>query len=229
MHKTSGTARSILSEIKMEVDSHTQPRAGSSKASTDDDDLYEEEITLLADFDICLDVDDPNLHIKVVGIDSEHPVIQVNDEVYQGTTDFAFGTNVFFEKDAKATADLDPVFENNIKDLYRHVGSTDKVLRMKRIFITAKEQDAREQQDHQSSAASERNSSGDETRQPDGRKKWEVNMTYEEALNMHLAEGSVPSRHITGTLNGEELVQNRNIKGEPMDAEHDDDDNSGDV
>uniref|UniRef100_A0A182PKD9 Transcription factor TFIIIC triple barrel domain-containing protein n=1 Tax=Anopheles epiroticus TaxID=199890 RepID=A0A182PKD9_9DIPT len=220
MHKSSGTARNILSEIKMEVESHTQHRPpGTSKG---DDDLYEEEITLLADFDVCLDVDDPNLHIKVVGIDTEQPVIQVNDEVYQGTLDFAFGTNLFFEKDPKASANLDPVFENNIKDLYRYVSSTDKVLRMKRIFLTAKDKEEQVQQQEQS-GVSERDSSGEEMQQPyqqqhDDR-KWQVNMTYEEALNLHLPEGGTPSRPITGKLNGEELVQRHSIKGEPMEVE----------
>uniref|UniRef100_A0A182SLY2 Transcription factor TFIIIC triple barrel domain-containing protein n=1 Tax=Anopheles maculatus TaxID=74869 RepID=A0A182SLY2_9DIPT len=208
-----GSARSILDEIKMEVESHTQPGPSSnSNTTTKDDDLYEEELTLFADFDICLEVDDPNLHIKVIGIDTEHPVIQVNDEVYRGTVDFAFGTNVFFEKDPKATASLDPVFENNIKDLYRYVCSTDKVLHMKRIFVNAKDQQ-NQGQPATAAVGSEGDSSGDES--PDTG-KYEINMTYEDALNMHLQEGCVASRHIAENLNGASLMQNRRIKGEPM-------------
>uniref|UniRef100_A0A182MEW3 Transcription factor TFIIIC triple barrel domain-containing protein n=1 Tax=Anopheles culicifacies TaxID=139723 RepID=A0A182MEW3_9DIPT len=203
--------RSILDEIKMEVESHTQS-AGPSHAGLDDD-LYEEEITVFADFDICLDVDDPNLHIKVIGIESENPIIQVNDEVYRGTADLAFGTNVFFEKDPKATAALDPVFDNNIKDLYQYVGSTDKVLRMKRIFLNAKDQQ-KEEEPSAGNVASERDSSEEEA--PVAVNNCEVNMTYEDALNLHLPEGAVPSRHIAEHMNGAALMQNRRIKGEPM-------------
>ncbi|XP_035899969.1 uncharacterized protein LOC118506658 [Anopheles stephensi] len=211
-----GLTRSILDEIKMEVESHSQPGPSSNSGTnttTIDDDLYEEEVTLFADFDICLEVDDPNAHIKVIGIDTEHPVIQVNEEVYRGTVDFAFGTNVFFEKDPKASATIDPVFESNIKDLYRYVGSTDKVLRMKRIFVNAKDQQKQGQPATASAMASD--SSDDETTEAD-MGKYEVNMTYEDALNLHLQEGCVASRHIAENLNGEALMQNRRIKGEPM-------------
>uniref|UniRef100_A0A182VQV8 Transcription factor TFIIIC triple barrel domain-containing protein n=1 Tax=Anopheles minimus TaxID=112268 RepID=A0A182VQV8_9DIPT len=208
--------RSILDEIKMEVESHTQS-SGPSHIGKDDD-LYEEEITVFADFDICLDVDDPNLHIKVIGIETENPIIQVNDEVYRGTADLAFGTNVFFEKDPKATANLDPVFENNIKDLYQYVGSTDKVLRMKRIFLNAKDQ-RKQEQPGAGNAESERDSSEEETPQEVATNNCEVNMTYEDALNLHLPEGAVPCRQIAEHANGEALMQNRRIKGEPMQQE----------
>uniref|UniRef100_A0A182N4X0 Transcription factor TFIIIC triple barrel domain-containing protein n=1 Tax=Anopheles dirus TaxID=7168 RepID=A0A182N4X0_9DIPT len=201
----------------MEIDHDVKPHSlvSSSNSTADeagDDDLYDEEITLFADFDLCLDVDDPNLHIKVVGIDSANPVIQVNDAVYRGTADLAFGTNVFFEKDPERTATLDPVFEANIKDMYRYVGSTDKVLRMKRIFLTTPEQEQkeqREQKEQKQAKEAASDSSGDEE------DVCEVNMTYEEALNLHLAEGCGPSRHITGNLNGESLLKKRPVKGEP--------------
>ncbi|XP_052889983.1 uncharacterized protein LOC128298277 [Anopheles moucheti] len=203
--------RSILDEIKMEVESHKQSPGPSH--SDKDGDLYEEEITVFADFDICLDMDDPNLHIKVIGIETETPIIQVNDEVYRGTADLAFGTNVFFEKDPKATATLDPVFENNIKDLYQYVDSTDKVLRMKRIFLNAKDQ---QKQDQPASgpAANERETSEDEEVS-----NCEVNMTYEDALNLHLPDGAVPCRSISTHMNGEALMENRRFKGEPMQDE----------
>ncbi|XP_050071039.1 uncharacterized protein LOC126558990 [Anopheles maculipalpis] len=212
-----GTSRSILDEIKMEVETHTQPGPSTNTNKTSkDDDLYEEEVTLFADFDICLEVDDPNLYLKVIGIDTDQPIIQVNDEVYRGTVDFAFGTNVFFEKDPKATANKDPVFENNIQDLYRYVCDTDKVLRMKRIFVNAKDQPNQGQS--ATAVTSDADSSGDDETPQADMVKYEVNMTYEEALNLHLQEGCVASRHISENLNGEALIQNRRIKikGEPM-------------
>ncbi|XP_053659802.1 uncharacterized protein LOC128708845 [Anopheles marshallii] len=203
--------RSILEEIKMEVESHKNSPGPAHSGK--DGDLYEEEITLFADFDICLDMDDPNLYIKVIGIETETPIIQVNDEVYRGTADLAFGTNVFFEKDPKATATLDPVFENNIKDMYQYVASTDKVLRMKRIFLNAKEQQ-KQDQPAPGPAANARESSEDEEVS-----NCEVNMTYEEALNLHLPDGGVPCRSISDYLNGVALMENRRIKGEPMQDE----------
>ncbi|XP_053671357.1 uncharacterized protein LOC128721612 [Anopheles nili] len=165
----------------------------------EESDFYEEEMKLFVDFDICLDLEDPNLLIKVIGIESENPIIQVNDEVYRATPDFAFGTNVFFEKDPQRTAMLDPVFENNIKDMYKYVDKTDKVFRMKRIFLTDKSKEKQEPSDQESSSEE----------QIEDKNKYEVNMTYEAALNQHLPEGCMPPRHIAGRLNGTALVKNR--------------------
>uniref|UniRef100_A0A182QI20 Transcription factor TFIIIC triple barrel domain-containing protein n=1 Tax=Anopheles farauti TaxID=69004 RepID=A0A182QI20_9DIPT len=213
MKSPPGTSRSVLEEIKMEIDQEINPHRLSSSTTTTntDDDIYEEEITVFADFGLCLDVDDPNLYIKVIGIESENPVIQVNDAVYRGTADLAFGTNVFFEKDPERTATLDPVFEANIKDMYRYVGGTDKVLRMKRIFLTTPEQEQKEQRERKEQTEQKQASDSSD----DEEDACEVNMTYEDALNLHLAEGCAPSRHITGSLNGEALLKKRPVKGEP--------------
>ncbi|XP_058117324.1 uncharacterized protein LOC131288339 [Anopheles ziemanni] len=169
----------------------------------DEDDFYEEEMMLLVDFDMLLKLeDDPhpgNTHIKMIGLDSENPIIQVNDEVYRGTYESAFGTNVFFEPDDEHATKLDPVFDKAIKQMYRYVGKADKVLRMKRIFATLKD------------AVAEEGASADDV---PFESKYEVDRTYEEALNLHLAEGGFPPRHIHEMQNGASLIK-QHIISEP--------------
>ncbi|KFB40683.1 AGAP013033-PA-like protein [Anopheles sinensis] len=169
----------------------------------DEDDFYEEEMMLLVDFDMLLKLEeDPhpgNTHIKIIGLDSENPIIQVNDEVYRGTYESAFGTNVFFEPDVEQTTKLDPVFDKTIKQMYRYVGKTDKVLRMKRIFATLKD------------AVAEEGASTDDIPYES---KYEVDRTYEEALNLHLPEGGFPPRRIHEMQNGASLIK-QHVIAEP--------------
>lgn len=53
-----------------------------------DDDYEEEEIIVFADFQTKLTSDalmsDPNLNVKIIGIDTEAPLIQINSKVFQG-------------------------------------------------------------------------------------------------------------------------------------------------
>uniref|UniRef100_A0A182JGJ6 Transcription factor TFIIIC triple barrel domain-containing protein n=1 Tax=Anopheles atroparvus TaxID=41427 RepID=A0A182JGJ6_ANOAO len=193
---------SDVAHEEVEPNAQEQPKDAAANDGGDDD-FYEEEMMVLVDFDKLLKMDENHnpysMHIKVIGIDSESPIIQVNDEVYRGTYDYAFGTNVFFERDPESTAALDPVFEKNIKQMYRYVDKTDKVLRMKRIFATAKEDPGeKETVDKELDDASSDDEEGE---------KYELNMTYEDALNLHLPKGGFPPRHISDQQNGASLVK----------------------
>ncbi|KAH0564525.1 DNA ligase 1 [Cotesia glomerata] len=105
----------------------------------DDDDVCdeteEEDILVYVEFEgtsestiFC----NEKLQLDMIGLDMEHPIMQINGKHYEGTYEDDMGTSLFFEKDPNAVVD-DPVFDlpNNIK----YFGKVDKVLKMKRIFV----------------------------------------------------------------------------------------------
>lgn len=58
-----------------------------SEVSLSDDEYDEEEIIVFADFQTKLSPEaltDPNLNIKIIGIDTDTPLIQINSKVFQG-------------------------------------------------------------------------------------------------------------------------------------------------
>ncbi|KAG8034505.1 hypothetical protein G9C98_007581 [Cotesia typhae] len=105
----------------------------------DDDDVCdeteEEDILVYVEFEgtsestiFC----NEKLQLDMIGLDMEHPIMQVNGKHYEGTYEDDVGTSLFFKKDPNAVID-DPVFDkaNNIK----YFGKVDKILKMKRIFV----------------------------------------------------------------------------------------------
>lgn len=55
--------------------------------ATEQEDSEEEEMLIYADFDMGLpyeELEEPNVHIKFIGIDSENPRIQINDRFFKG-------------------------------------------------------------------------------------------------------------------------------------------------
>ncbi|XP_052863247.1 general transcription factor 3C polypeptide 6 [Anopheles cruzii] len=176
----------------------------------DDDEYYEEEMLLFADFETYLTTNDVSgANVQVIGLDSDSPIIQVNDEVYRGTYDYACGTNVFFEKDRQWTPAADSLFETPVKQMYRYMDKSDKILRMKRIFLTEKvnqqpgERSQARQDDSEVAGDGAGASSSEEEEEIE---KYNVSMTYEEALNQHLPEGCSAPRHIPEPQNGRPLV-----------------------
>lgn len=58
-----------------------------NKPAPSDDEYEEEEIIVFADFHTKIPFDtltDPNLVIKLIGIETEQPMIQINSKVFQG-------------------------------------------------------------------------------------------------------------------------------------------------
>lgn len=164
----------------------------------------EEEMLVFADFESYLtseELADPNVRIKVIGIDSENPVIQINDDIYRGSYDFAMGTNVFLEEDEQAKSKIDPLYSQNPPKLYRYSGQSNKVLNMKRIFATPKADVGSTVKTEPGADAPEEAKSMDE--------RYLVMRSYEEALNLHLPFGCYPPRFIDPEQNCETVVHRK--------------------
>ncbi|KAG7197770.1 hypothetical protein KM043_001588 [Ampulex compressa] len=75
------------------------------------------------------------LQLDVIGIDTEHPIIQLNGRFYEGTYEDAAGTYMFFEKDNCPIVD-DYTFDTIPTQKY--FAKTRKVLKMQRIFTKSR-------------------------------------------------------------------------------------------
>lgn len=72
------------------------------------------------------------LQLDMIGIDTEHPIMQINGRFYEGTYEDAIGTYMFFTKDEN-TEPEDPVFDT--ASTLKYYAKTRKLLKMQRIFI----------------------------------------------------------------------------------------------
>ncbi|XP_043274826.1 uncharacterized protein [Venturia canescens] len=106
----------------------------------DDDELPddEEEILVYVEFDGSVasnTLSNEKLQFDMIGLDKEHPIMQVNGKFYEGTYRNAVGTYMFFESDKHPHVD-DPVFD--VTPSLKYLAKTRKVLRMNRIFVEPK-------------------------------------------------------------------------------------------
>ncbi|XP_035742441.1 probable serine/threonine-protein kinase dyrk1 isoform X1 [Vespa mandarinia] len=72
------------------------------------------------------------LQLDMVGIDTDHPIMQIDGRFYEGTYEDVVGTFMFFEKDDKPIVD-DPIFDQT--PTLKYFGKTRKVLKMQRVFV----------------------------------------------------------------------------------------------
>lgn len=71
------------------------------------------------------------LQLDMIGIDTEHPIMQINGRIYEGTYEDTTGTHMFFEKDDDPHID-DAVFDK--VPTLKYFAKTKKILKMQRIF-----------------------------------------------------------------------------------------------
>ncbi|XP_046740005.1 uncharacterized protein LOC124407666 [Diprion similis] len=71
------------------------------------------------------------LQLDIIGVDSDHPIMQINGKFYEGTYHDAVGTYMFFEKDEAPVVD-DPAFETPAT--LKYFAKTRKLLKMERVF-----------------------------------------------------------------------------------------------
>ncbi|XP_034950346.1 general transcription factor 3C polypeptide 6 [Chelonus insularis] len=76
-----------------------------------------------------------NLQLDMIGLDTEHPLIKVNDKYYEGTYEDAVGTYMFFENDDNPKFE-DPIFDT--VPTFKFFTKTNKILKMKRVFVKPK-------------------------------------------------------------------------------------------
>ncbi|XP_014204490.1 DNA ligase 1 [Copidosoma floridanum] len=98
----------------------------------------EEEILVYVEFDNFATSDvfsNNNLKLDMLGLDSDHPVMQINGKFFEGTYEDAVGTYLFFEKDKNPEFD-DQIFDK-IPSL-KYYNKTRKLLKMQRAFLVPK-------------------------------------------------------------------------------------------
>ncbi|KAJ6634257.1 General transcription factor 3C polypeptide 6 [Pseudolycoriella hygida] len=147
-----------------------------------DEDLEEEEVLLYLDFQSIIKSDTlqkPNIEIKMIGFETEEPIVQVNNKMFRGVFEHAIGTNVFFTDDPNPPS-ADPNLVSIPSTMYKYHSKTDKVLKMQRIFITPKNDDEMEEESTET----------DEDVVPDE--------SYSEALDHFLKPGETAPRVLAG-------------------------------
>nr|XP_031844147.1 uncharacterized protein LOC116432025 [Nomia melanderi] len=105
-----------------------------------DDEISEDEheILVYVEFEGLVDVNvfsEEQLQLDMIGIDTEHPIMQINGKLYEGTYEDVNGTYMFFVKNDNFMPD-DPVFDD-IPSL-TYFTKTKKILKMQRIFIKSR-------------------------------------------------------------------------------------------
>lgn len=201
--------------------------------TSNDDERYEtEEFLVYVDLDTKLldeQLSKTNTKVKFLGIDTENPIMQLNNQLFKGnfcssmfiaakagkmsiffqfgflkkkiflfsslfesvsfkpfwiagSFEYSMGTHCFFQKSKKLGGGEDACFNEMPKKLYEYYAKTNKVLKMKRIFVEEKESEA-----------------GAETADSDIESDLEhlrISKTYGEALNQFLKPDEQPPREI---------------------------------
>lgn len=148
--------------------------------------------------------------IKFLGIDTDNPIMQLNNQLFKGKTisiekllqcsiscnliffflfekfhpgeyEYSMGTHCFFAESKRPGPSEDACFRELPSKMYEHFAKTDKVLKMKRIFVEEKETEA-------SSVLAEGEIEDVE--------HLRISKTYGEALNQFLKPGEQPPREI---------------------------------
>ncbi|XP_077281058.1 general transcription factor 3C polypeptide 6 [Temnothorax americanus] len=101
-----------------------------------DDELLEdeEEMLVYVEFEGITGSDtfsNQDLQLDMIGIDTEHPMMEINGRFYEGTYEDAMGTYMFFEKDDNPKVD-DEVFDK--VPTLKYFAKTRKLLKMQRVF-----------------------------------------------------------------------------------------------
>lgn len=108
------------------------------------DSEYEEEDTLVmvelhGVIDSEIFAQDSFDKFKILAVDSERPILQVENFVFSGEYEHTMGTAIFFEEEDKRVKKCDPVFCKKPSRMLKYVCKTNKKLTMKRVFISEKQ------------------------------------------------------------------------------------------
>ncbi|KQS70884.1 uncharacterized protein LOC113563683 [Drosophila erecta] len=109
--------------------------------------------------------------IKVIGIESDTPMAEVNGSIYRGRYEHSVGTNVFFEKEKDNLAS-DPLFESVCRQRYKYVNKSTKVISFERVYVDNLHQEV------EKSVVAE-----DDEQTESKPESLKLNITYKEAIN----------------------------------------------
>ncbi|EDW09011.1 uncharacterized protein LOC6579179 [Drosophila mojavensis] len=143
---------------------------------TDSDSEYEEtEYLVYADFKNHLaphQLKHEDAAIRIIAIESDTPMAEINGNIYKGSYDMSMGTNVFFEKDTKSAVG-DPLYEPVCRQQYKYFNKSDKVINFDRVYIENLPQDIKADEEQQ---------------QEPKPHTLKLNITYKEAIDKFLEE-----------------------------------------
>lgn len=110
--------------------------------------------------------------IKVIGIESDTPMAEVNGHIYRGRYENSVGTNVFFEKEKREDKQAgDPLYESVCRQRYKYVDKSTKVIAFERAYIDNLQ------------LLAEKSAKADESEQEGVEQSVKLNITYKEAIN----------------------------------------------
>nr|XP_014275992.1 general transcription factor 3C polypeptide 6-like [Halyomorpha halys] len=78
--------------------------------------------------------------LKIVGLESQEPILQLGNQVYQGEWRDTVGTHLFFEEVQGNNENPDPTCSENHETTLSYCFKTDKVLQMSEIFLKPREE-----------------------------------------------------------------------------------------
>lgn len=181
-----------------------------------EEEWIEEELLVYLDYGVFVpeaEITDPDTQLKVIGLDKSTVYSEVNGKVFSGgslvnsyycimlinrqlpgTYSDSLGTNLFFAEDTQQPKS-DNVFDRAPDKLFKLQAVSDKVIRMKRLFVEPKE-------------GMETEASSDNPPSEAGpRLKFTVDQTYQEALDKLLKPGTLPPRTVTDVLDNKVRLQ----------------------
>ncbi|XP_075227952.1 general transcription factor 3C polypeptide 6 [Lycorma delicatula] len=113
----------------------------SMQEGRNEDEYEEEDILVHVEFDCEVDPSmfNAELPFKIIGIDSQNPLMQVGNKVFQGQWRDVIGTSVFFEEDEeKKLQKVDALFSKQTSNPMKLACCTRKSLIMSRVFVKPK-------------------------------------------------------------------------------------------
>lgn len=110
-----------------------------------------------------------------------------------GTYTESVGTRMFFAEDPNQSK-VDNIFQRTPETLFSLEAVTEKVITMKREFVERKE-------------GTEAEEVADPNEYPTGRRKYQVQHTYQEALDSLLKVNQLPPRTVTDSLDYKIMLQ----------------------
>ncbi|XP_031633816.1 general transcription factor 3C polypeptide 6 [Contarinia nasturtii] len=181
----------------------------STVATDQEDDRYEtEEFLVYVDLDTKL-LDDQlsksSTKIKFLGIDTENPIMQLNNQLFKGEYEYSMGTHCFFSESKRPGGIEDACFKEMPSKLYDYFAKTNKVLKMKRIFVEEKE-----------SEGSAELAEGE----IEDFEHLRISKTYAEALNQFLKPGEQPPRDLSQEQAEQDVMAEREEDQTDEEDEH---------
>ncbi|KAL7640756.1 UNVERIFIED_CONTAM: hypothetical protein RMT77_009031 [Armadillidium vulgare] len=114
------------------------------KEMESDDEYEEKEILVLVDLKGIIDSDflsqTPFERFKIIGLETDNPVLQLNNYHFTGEYDETLGTALLFQEDDESE-ESDTVFSNTPAKRLKFAYRTSKLLNMRRVFITETKED----------------------------------------------------------------------------------------